>query len=61
MFTIDRLRMRGRVVRHLPLEVSFETGGRLFLPDGARVPEASVTDTSADALVSESLTEGALR
>ena len=46
--------------------VSFETGRRLILPDGgpgpeASVIEASVTMTSADALVSESLTEGALR
>ena len=53
-------------VFYLVAIVSFETGRRLILPDGARVPEASVTDTSvadtsADALVSESLTEGALR
>ena len=48
-------------VCYLGAIVSFETGRRLILPDGARVPEASVTDTSADALVSESLTEGALR
>ena len=46
--------------------VSFETGRRLILPDGGPGPEASAIEASAsmpsaDALVSESLTEGALR
>jgi len=62
MSRIDRRRVRGSLVRHLPLEVLGTPGavGSAWVSAQAAT-EASTTAASADALVSEYLAEGAFR